>query len=55
MNSQKSLFDLIKENKDGYVVFTDIDDDLNRTNCRMVGIAEVPDEYLPDSDSFYLP
>jgi len=53
LSNGKSLLDLITENKDGWVVLTDLDSDAEPLETRLVKLSEVPEEYLPGVDSFH--
>ena len=48
-----SLRDVILNPCDTFVFVTDIDNDLNCQNTKCVPLKSIPDEYLPDKDSFY--
>jgi hypothetical protein len=46
-----SLLQLINQNE--FVYLLDLDDDLNENQISIVKTADIPDEYLPDADSYF--
>ena len=48
-----SLRDIILNPCDTFVFVTDIDDDIHCHNTKCVPLKSIPNEYLPDQDSFY--
>ena len=50
---QISLKSIISNPNDGFVYITDVDNDLNYNNIRLVAPSVLPVDYLPDDDSFY--
>ena len=48
-----TLLELIKSPNDGYMYSVDVDNSLNYHNVKLVQPADLPEEYLPDADSYY--
>lgn len=48
-----SLDDLILNPSDGFVYITDIDDNLQYRNIYLIQPDKLPEQYIPESDSFY--
>ena len=53
MAKEKSLRELIVSPNDGFLYAVDVDDNLNYHNIKLVQPSDLPDEYLPDVDSYY--
>ena len=48
-----SLLELIGSPNDGYLYLVDVDNDINYHNVKLVQPADLPEDYLPNADSFY--
>lgn len=48
-----TLRELIEHPNDGYLYVVDVDDDIHYHNVMLVQPSALPDEYLPETDSFY--
>jgi len=48
-----SLHELIETPNDGYLYLVDVDNNANYHDVRLVQPADLPDDYLPVSDSYY--
>ena len=53
MAGDVSLLELIGSPNDGYLYLVDVDNDINYHNVKLVQPADLPEDYLPDADSFY--
>lgn len=53
LNKKISFLTVIKNANDEFVISVDVDNDLNYNNQRIVFIKDLPNEYLPDYDSYY--
>ena len=53
MDKKITLYDVITNPNDGFVYLIDIDDETNFSNCQIVQISQLPDDYIPSEDSFY--
>ena len=53
LDKKITLYDVITNPNDGFVYLIDIDDDTNFSNCQIVQISQLPDDYIPAEDSFY--
>lgn len=51
VNKEKTLFELIKGVDDGFVYLVDISDDGSQSEPLIIFLADIPDEYLPSTDS----
>ena len=48
-----TLRELIKHPNDGYLYSVDVNDDVNYHNVKLVQPSSLPEEYLPEMDSYY--
>lgn len=48
-----TLRELIKHPNDGYLYSVDVNDDISCHNVKLVQPASLPEEYLPEMDSYY--
>ena len=48
-----SLRELIENPNDGYLYTVDVDNDVNYHHVKLVQPSALPEEYLPDADSYY--
>lgn len=53
VNKKKPLYELIKGVDDGFVYAVDISEDGSQSVPLMIFFADIPDEYLPTSDSYF--
>lgn len=53
LDKKITLYDVITNPNDGFVYLIDIDDETNFSNCQIVQISQLPDDYIPAEDSFY--
>lgn len=53
VNKKKPLYELIKGVDDGFVYAVDISEDGSQSVPLMIFLADIPDEYLPTSDSYF--
>ena len=53
LQKSKSLFDLIADKNIGTVYKVDIDNDLKFNNLSIIEFNNIPNSYLPDSNSYY--
>lgn len=53
VEKRKTLYDVLTNPCDRFVLFVDIDEDVNYTNTQMVFIEDIPPHYLPRRKSFY--
>lgn len=53
LDKKTTLYDVILSSNDGLVCFVDIANDISYHNIIAVPVKEIPDEYLPDEDSYY--
>lgn len=53
MTKELSLRELIDSPNDGYLYCVDVDTDINYHNVKLVQPADLPEDYLPTSDSYY--
>jgi hypothetical protein len=53
MAKDLSLRELIENPNDGYLYQVDINNDLNYHDVKLVQPADLPEEYLPETDSYY--
>lgn len=47
------LSSIITSPNDGFVYVVDIDEDVQYNNCKIVPIAQLPEDYTPTDDSYY--
>lgn len=50
---EKCLRELIEHPNDGFLYSVDIDDNLNYHNIKLIQPSDLPEEYLPNADSYY--
>jgi hypothetical protein len=48
-----TLRELIETPNDGYLYFVDVDNDIHYHDVKLVQPSAVPEEYLPEADSYY--
>jgi hypothetical protein len=48
-----SLRELVENPNDGYLYTVDIDNDIHYHNVKLVQPSDLPQDYLPDADSYY--
>ena len=48
-----SLRELIESPNDGYLYSVDVDNDIRYHNVKLVQPSALPEDYLPETDSFY--
>lgn len=53
INKKKSLYELIKEEDDGFVYVIDISEDGSLSVPLMAFLPDIPNEYLPTADSYF--
>lgn len=53
IGKEKTLRELIEHPNDGYLYSVDVNDDLNYHNVKLVQPSSLPEEYLPEKDSYY--
>ena len=53
MAKDVSLRELIDSPNDGYLYSVDVDNDINYHDVKLIQPTDLPEEYLPDSDSYY--
>lgn len=53
MVKELTLRELIESPNDGYLYCVDVDNNINYHNVKLVQPADLPEEYLPASDSYY--
>lgn len=47
------LSNIITSPNDGFVYIVDIDENIQYNNCKIVSIAQLPEDYTPTDDSYY--
>lgn len=52
IGGKSSLRELIESPNDGYLYSVDVDNDINYHNVKLVQPSALPEDYLPESDSF---
>lgn len=52
-SGKTSLLSLIKKTESGVVYFLDIDNDIEYKHIKYVEVGRIPDEYLPEKDSYF--
>lgn len=53
MAREMTLRELIESPNDGFLYTVDVDDAINYHNVKLVQPADLPDDYLPATDSYY--
>ena len=53
IDKELSLRELIETPNDGYLYSVDIDNNINYHNIKLIQPSALPDEYLPETDSYY--
>ena len=53
IGKEKTLMELIEHPNDGYLYSVDVNDDINYHNVKQVQPSSLPEEYLPEMDSYY--
>ena len=53
IGKELSLLELIENPNDGYLYSVDVDNDLNYHNIKLVQPSAIPEDYLPEADSYY--
>ena len=53
LDKKISLYQLIVNSNDGLVRFVDINNNIDYHNIKAVPIGDIPDDYLPEQDSYY--
>lgn len=53
IGGEMSLRELINNPNDGYLYSVDVDDNINYHNIKLVQPSAIPENYLPEADSFY--
>lgn len=53
INKELSLRELIETPNDGYLYSVDIDNNINYHNIKLIQPSALPEEYLPEADSYY--
>lgn len=54
VNKKKSLYELIKGVDDGFVYAVDISEDGSQSVPLMIFLSDIPNEYLPTADSYFV-
>jgi len=53
IGKEMTLRELIENPNDGYLYSVDVDDDIHYHDVKLVQPASLPEEYLPETDSYY--
>lgn len=53
IGKEMSLRELIESPNDGYLYSVDVDNDIRYHNVKLVQPSALPEDYLPETDSFY--
>ena len=53
IGKELTLLELIENPNDGYLYSVDVDNDLNYHNIKLVQPSAIPEDYLPEADSYY--
>lgn len=53
VDKKMSLLDVIRQLDDGFVYFVDVDVDGKMTTPKILFLNQLPDDYLPEADSYY--
>ena len=53
IGKELTLLELIENPNDGYLYSVDVDNDLNYHNIKLVQPSAIPENYLPEADSYY--
>jgi hypothetical protein len=53
VNGKTSLFEILTNSEDNYIFKVDIDEGLDYKNVELVFVGNLPDNYIPERESFY--